>query len=243
MSHRKTAHAIRLQASLFMVAAAVALGATMAACGDGSDTTQAGSGGSGGGTGSGGSGAASACDPGPTEKPSAQKVTVDITNGTGADRFVLTGCQDCEVLRVEKMGDLDYVTQPLLITAGQSCGCECPAPGPVYALGYHRIKAGETYAASWDARTLALCEQGEDCGMGMTATVTLGALQPAGAGDYRISFGVVETLLDECTLDDATGEVTCTPPAMPGIDPGGAFYPVEVTLPASGDASAALTLE
>jgi hypothetical protein len=32
------------------------------------------------------------------------------------------------------------------------------------------------------------------------------------------------------------------PPAQPGLDPGGGFYPVEITLPASGDVSATLGL-
>jgi hypothetical protein len=246
MSLQNSIASVRRQSSFSTAALVLWLGAAVAGCGGGSGASS-GSGGTGGGSGgtgggSGGGGAAMGCDPAPAEVPSAQTVTVDIENTTAADRYVLTACQDCETLLVEKQGDFGYISESLILTAAESCGCECPAPPPGYPLGYHRVKAGDTYPARWDARTLLKCDNAQDCGGGSTATITTGALQPAGPGEYRISYGIVEKLPPECTQTGATDDFACTQPPQQGINPGGGFFPVELTLPESGDVSAKLTL-
>lgn len=234
----------RPRSSLLVTTLALSLGGLLAACGGGSDTTSSGgAGGTGGTGGSGGAGGAEACATPPAEIPSIQAVEVDIQNTTAADRYVLLACQDCEPLRVAKMGDLDYIFQPLVIPADLACGCECPPPPVGYPLAYHRIKPGESFTAAWDARVLALCTYDQDCGGGMTAPRANGALQPVPPGDYRVELGIVENLFAECTQTGDTDDFTCVPPAQPGINPGGGWLPVEITLPASGDVSAQVSIQ
>lgn len=208
----------------------------------GCDGGGGGSGGSAGGSGgTGGGGGAPACDV-PGEVPSTQKLVVEIQNPTAEPRYALTECFECDILQVEKKSDLDYVALPLRVTHGQACGCECPAPQDPYVAALHRIAPGESFTATWDARTLATCTYDQDCGEGSTVSVTGGALQPAAPGEYRVSFGVIVNLPAECAEDGATGDFTCGEPAVMGIDPGGGFYPVEITLPASGDVSGTIVL-
>ncbi|MEZ4311648.1 MAG: hypothetical protein R3F14_26750 [Polyangiaceae bacterium] len=167
--------------------------------GDGGGTSggSAGSGGtsgSGGAGGTGGSGGAAECTPPPSEIASVQKVKVTLTNTASSDRFLVTDCHDCDVLLVEQKTEIDYTPLPLRISAADACGCECPNPGDPYAAGFRRIAPGESFEAVWDARALSTCTASIDCGEGFTAKVKSGALQPVDAGEYRVSFGFVETL-------------------------------------------------
>src|SRR5262249_45900457 len=126
------------------------------ACGNNPESTATtGTGGAGGSTTT-GSGAANACAPGPEEVPSKQSVNVEIDNNAAADKFLLTACHDCETIRVEQKGDLDYVELPTVLISQETCGCKCDIP-VVYPLGYHRIAPGMSFTATWDARTLAPC--------------------------------------------------------------------------------------
>lgn len=220
---------------------ALLLGGLAGCDGGGGGTAGGGTGGAS--TGGGGTGGnPSSCEPAPVEGPSTQKLTVEIQNGSAEDRYLLTECEQCATVQIEKKGDLDYVTLPLVLTAQETCGCECPAPADPYPTAFRRIAPGETVTATWDARVLTKCTSEQDCGGDATASLTVGALQPAEAGDYRVSFGVIVNLPDECMEEGATGDFTCGPPAVQGIDPGGGFYPVEITLPASGDVSATLVV-
>lgn len=210
--------------------------------GDGGSSTGGGGAGGGAGGGGGGGGGSLSCDPPPTEKPSVQKLTVELHNGTMENRYLVTECHDCDVLRVDKKGDLDYVPVRLRISAAEACGCECPNAGDPYASALHRIGPGETFTATWDGRVLAACTSQQDCGDGMTADLITGAREPAGPGDYRVSFPVIVNLPNECMEEGATGDYTCPPPPVQGIDPGGGFYPVEITFAESGDVSATLDI-
>ncbi|MBK8258782.1 MAG: hypothetical protein IPK82_39760 [Polyangiaceae bacterium] len=215
-----------------------------AACdgGDGSGGSGAsgGTGGTGATGGTGGSGGAAECSPPPSEMPSTQMVNVTITNTSPEDRFLVTNCLNCDVIQVELKDDISYVPLSLWISPADLCGCECPAPTDPYAAAFHKIAAGESFTAVWDARALATCTSTMECGEGFSASVKTGALQPVGPGDYRVSFGVVHLLPPECTPDGSNGDYACTPPATPGLDLGGGFYPVEFALPPSGDLTLSL---
>lgn len=221
--------------------AALLLATALVGCDGGDDSSATGGGGAGGsGGGAGGSGGSS-CNS-QVEVPSTQQVNVEILNGSAEDRYLLTSCFECDLLRVERKGDVEYSLLPTRITAQEACGCECPFPGDAYASGFLRIPPGLTVTTTWDARVLTRCTTQQDCGGGSTAEITQGALHPADPGDYRVSFGVIVHLPAECMEQGATGEYTCGPPAVPGIDPGGDFYPVEFTLPASGGVNASMTV-
>ncbi|MEZ4298234.1 MAG: hypothetical protein R3B70_24995 [Polyangiaceae bacterium] len=244
MDRRKRTLAVRGKLALSLPLLAAGLLAISGCDGDGGGTSggSAGSGGtsgSGGAGGTGGSGGAAECTPPPSEIASVQKVKVTLTNTASSDRFLVTDCHDCDVLLVEQKTEIDYTPLPLRISAADACGCECPNPGDPYAAGFRRIAPGESFEAVWDARALSTCTASIDCGEGFTAKVKSGALQPVDAGEYRVSFGFVETLPPECE-EDPSGVSTCGPPANPGLDLGGGFYPVNVTLPATGDVTATL---
>lgn len=231
------------RAGAILLSAAMAvwvLGLSACDGGGGGGTGGSGAGGTGGAGGAGGG--ASSCDPPPSELPSAQKLIVDVQNPTAEDRYLLTACFECDTIQVERKSDLDYVALPMRFTPAEKCGCECPAPPDPYVESVRRIAPGESFEATWDARALARCTSQEDCGDGMTATVASGALRPVEPGEYRVSFGVIVNLPAECTDPGGTGDYQCDPPAVPGLDPGGGFYPVEVVLPAAGDVTATLVL-
>lgn len=213
-----------------------------AACGGDKESTTSGSGGAGGSAMSGSGGGGDACSPGPQDIPSKQKVSVEIENTTAVDKFVLTGCSGCETIQVEEKGDLDYVALPTTLTPAQTCGCEC-SPPIVYPVSYHRIPAGMSYTATWDARVLDICTSDQDCGGGVTAPKVVAALSPAEPGDYRLSFGLTDKVPAACMQVGATDDYMCSAPAQPDPNPGGAFYPIELTLPASGDVSLKLPLQ
>lgn len=231
------------QAVSLVLGLALLLGG-LAGCDGGGGGTQTGGGGAGGsgGGGAGGGGGVSSCDPPPAEVPSTRALHVEIQNGSAEDRYVLMQCEGCDTLVVEKKGDLEYVTLPLQVTPAEVCGCECPAPPDPYPTQLHRLGPGETVTATWDTRALVKCTYQQDCGDGFNASLTTGALQPVEAGEYRVSFGVIVNLPAECAEEGATGDFTCGPPAVPGLDPGGGFYPVEITVPVSGDATATLVV-
>ncbi len=75
------------------------------------------------------------------------------------------------------------------------------------------------------------------------ASTSVGALRPAEPGDYRVSFGLSDKVAMGCTQVGGSDDYTCMQPAMPDPNPGGAYFPIEFTLPASGDLSLKLPLQ
>jgi hypothetical protein len=202
----------------------------------------------GGGGGTGGTGGApAACDPPPADVASAQTVTVTITNDAAADRYVLTAGEACDTILVEQNGANGFTVVPRTIPPADACGCECPGFPTAAPAGFHRIKPGETFDATWDARSLTTCTYEMDCGFGMTASQTLGAFGPVGPGEYRITYGATDALPANCVENGGVDDFTCTMdfnPPFNGTGPCGtqSTPPAGLTLPTSGDVNAALSL-
>lgn len=186
-----------------------------------------------GGTGAGGSGAGAGGQLNTCieDEPATQTVTFTLTNDTTTDRFVAIEADQCAPwgLAQEEEG----VFQPYPMGTGYPCGCECAAPPPAHVTAYQRIPAGGSFDYVWDARRRMGCSYTEDCGDGFTATVPGGFMRPVGGGQYRVTFGVEETLdVERCleTIDagywrcdfsdqDATGQNgVCTSSTMIDVD-------------------------
>jgi hypothetical protein len=139
--------------------------------------------------------------PPPTEVPSAQTVTFKVTNASGADRYVVTGGNNCTSLELDKLADGGQSIVPLMI--GFQCPCECPMPGSARPTAFRRVAAGESFDVTWDARGLTTWRQSIVCQNGgpfppRASSVVAGVLQPVDAGRYRITLGVESTLPAGC---------------------------------------------
>jgi len=212
----------------------------------GTGGTGAGTGGTGGGTGGTG-GALAGCDPPPSDVASAQTVTVTITNDAAADRYVLTIGEACDTILVEQNGANGYSVVTRTISPAAACGCECPSSPTPAPVGFHRIQPGEIFDAAWDARALTTCTYEMDCGFNMTASQTLGAFGPVGPGEYRITYGVTDALPANCVENGSPDDFICTTdfnPPFNGTGPCGTLStsPAGLTLPATGDVNATLSL-
>jgi hypothetical protein len=216
-----------------------------------------GTGGSGGG-GDGGSGGDGGCFGScsdaapPSDIPSRQTVTFELSNQTGADRFVVTQGWYCD--------DFGIASGPggaaLPLELGFQCLCECPNPGPVQATAYHRVAPGASYRLTWDARSLVTWSELYDCATHGWPGVppqneVFGAHQPVGAGPYRVTFAIEQTLPSRCSPTSGD-DYTCTmeqppigmwPTTIAQICPSLAPQTVGFTLPQSGDLSLPVALQ
>jgi hypothetical protein len=196
-------------------------------------------------SGSTGAGGQAACNPPPEDSPSAQSVTFAIANAASSDRYLVTSGHMCDAYGFERNQGGTYAAVP--ISMPFVCGCECPYPGDPHPIAYRRLKPAETYSVVWDARGLVTCAYSIDCGGGFSAPGLVGALQPLGAGDYRVTFGADEMPAMGCQPVDANGDEWQCPDfgsvGNPGAACGSAQTAIaEFALPSSGDLTVAVSL-
>jgi len=182
----------------------------------------------------------------PTSTASKQTVTFAITNGSGEDRWLVSRGVYCTASAI---GGLS-------IAMGFTCECECPNPGSPRVESYRRLKAGETFTITWDARALVTYPEAIDCEArgwkgAPPQTVTRGVLQPVAAGTYTFTAGYESTLPARCTPsgDEATcpwmygGYVGSLPPTIATRCESSKAATATVTLPAEGDVTVPVTID
>lgn len=187
--------------------------------------------------------------------PSRQTVTFQISNSSGAERWVAldTGSQEYSPISCEGYG-LMRANSPLHRLPGFQCGCECPNPGsPRYSL--KRVPAGGSLTVTWDARALAARAYAVDCSLqgwpnGGKVTMSRVALRPVEAGPIDATFAVLPAVPADCRAGASPDTAECGGPS--GYAPGmfGPFAqtcrpaPLRVSfvLPAAGDLSVPVSL-
>ena len=128
--------------------------------------------------------------------PSRQLVHFGIHNDSGVDRFIPESGAHCDTYAIASES-LGMVTIPLSISWTALCVCECFPPS-VGTTGIHRIRPGETFAVTWDARRLITCTEDVDCskngwpGVGI-AHHPIPAAAPVEPGEYEFAIRVASS--------------------------------------------------
>lgn len=216
----------------------------VAACG-GESVSEDQPGGSGG---SGSSGAGGTSAGAPQDIASTQTVTLELTNVSNEDRFVVTQGMYCTHFGIAAEHSGSYST--LALQMGFQCLCECANPGQPHATDYRRIAPGESWSTTWDARKLVTYSEDYDCaehgwpGAGVQQQLQ-GVQQPVATGNYRWTLAVETSLPESCTPDGEGIEYSCwesapgsyqdMPGAIAAICPSASLLSVDFALPESGD--------
>jgi hypothetical protein len=176
----------------------------------------------------------------PTEVAARVNVRFELSGSAG---FVVTRGRSCRTFEVERVGDGGFERVPLDL--GNTCVCECMAPGAPLAIELAPINATTTRAFPWDGRQMVSVSRIIDCSTRSftahgTATELLGALQPLAPGHYRVSVAVVDTAPRSCQeLMDGfwcpPDNSTVTPPRGPFALCPGRRVSTEFDLPADGN--------
>jgi hypothetical protein len=149
----------------------------------------------------------------PDAPPATHAVSITVTNGATADRYLVTGGWFCDPFAVADNG----VNLPLSL--GFQCGCECPAPSPPAPNRLYRLAAGGTHTLTWDESALATCSETIDCatqgwtGPPMYASTLRGGSLAAPPGAYSVTVGALTALPSNCAATSGDGgvEYTCQP--------------------------------
>jgi hypothetical protein len=202
----------------------------------------------------------------PRPVASVQSVTFTITNGSGQDRFVVTRGHVCQPYAVARL--VSGSPQPLRLEGSSvvlpsdatRATCEGTSPGMDYLAALHRIRPGESFTITWDARAFVEQQVTLPCLQDPTASrpAIVGALQPVTPGSYRVTVGVQSSIPNggadlrlprSCTpVAGAPDDFTCTslpgglPMAVDQLCHSNAPVTAEFVIPEHGDLSVPMPL-
>lgn len=169
----------------------------------------------------------------PSEVPSSQTVTFDVTNTSTLAVYVMTEGTFCDAFDVGVSRNLGF-----------QCGCECPPPPKPHGRVYVRVDPGMSHTITWDARALVEVPYTEHCALPVsdqTAPRVAGVPQPAVPGSYSVDVAYETTIPDGCSVNgmflecDTLEPAEETPPLVAELCPATQLESVAFTLPATGD--------
>jgi hypothetical protein len=195
---------------------------------------------------------------------SVQNVSFTITNGSDQDRFVVTKGHLCQPYAVARLAAGS--PQPLRLDGSSvvlpsdatRVTCEGTGPGTDYFSALHRIRPGQSFNITWDARAFVEKQVTLPCLQDANAShaAIVGALQPVGPGSYRVTIGL-QTLVPNggtdlrlprsCTpVSGSPDDFTCTslmgglPMAFDQLCYSNAPVTADFLIPEHGDVNVAL---